>query len=158
METVRPEGIHGVIQKSRQKVDQRWFNTENPASRLRQVRDSRPGRSAGRTGCHFPPELWSAALNAGSGHCHPPLHDSASTSSCRDFQCWKDDIYNKDSWISLGRHRPRGDKTVVISSRVVLGGWESHVSLGVNTVVQQPRTHRSNLGKMSVISARTQTN
>ena len=40
--------------------------------------------------------------------------------------------------LDLSKHRPGGDKTVVVSGGVVLSGWESHVSLSVDTVVQQP--------------------
>ena len=49
------------------------------------------------------------------------------------------------------KHQPGGDQTVVVSGGVVLSGWESHIALSVNTVIQQPRTHGSNFGgKMSV--------
>ena len=66
--------------------------------RPRQVRDSRPGKSAGRTGCHSPPELWSVAWSVGSGRYHRQLRDSASTSSYRDFQCYKQDINSEGCW------------------------------------------------------------
>ena len=90
---------HSDWKQSPQKLSMAWYRnlgrkltkidliTKILALRPREVRGSRPGRSVGRTGCHFPPVLLSATLSVGSGHCRPQLHGSTSTSSCRDFQC-----------------------------------------------------------------------